>query len=494
MEEKIETAAAAGGPGEKGTGRALLLLLLVPLSFRAALLPLLAVTYDEAAYSWTASRLFAHGGWLDFYGVRDLFFWPPLFNYLAALPVALGIDRLYAVRIVTLIISSGIPPLLYLLVLRAGYGSRAAWLAALFWIVNPWVLRYSVVGEPDVPLLAFVLLAAVLLQRARDDGRVRTAVLSAAALAASIWLKETAIGLAPLFPLLLWRRRTLLLAWILAFLAFLLPVLAPSFLSTPYGLFFELNNPLVRWNGIRLDNVLIGIIRIQGLEPLADARLQFAASLMVAVTLVVSVASAWTAIRRGDFLLRFSAASLLVFIAFFAVFWKKYTWYAITPYAFLVPFLGVYLSRFRRWAWIYLALLILPSAIAVVQFTNRHGEAALLAALRAAESERRDASVVVMPPRLAELLVERSGLAVRVAPVPYGKACEKRPEDCLLDDDYLLGRDRDIRTMLTALFCGKPNPPGDCGRVAGSFLVPARLVGVWEDQWLYRVHAPEASK
>jgi 4-amino-4-deoxy-L-arabinose transferase-like glycosyltransferase len=371
MNDGNETKLAQAGSSGKTTSRALLLLIFLPLAIKAALMPLLAIIYDEAAYAWTANRLVMHGGWMDLYGVRDLFFWPPLFNYIAALPIALGIDRLYAVRIVTLIISSGIPPLFYLLVLRAGYGLRAAWLTALLWIVNPWVLRYSVVGHPDVPLLFFVLLAMMLLQRARDDGRVRTAILSAAALAASIWIKETAIGLAPLFPVFLWRRRTLLVAWSLAFTSLILPLLASSFLSTPYGLFFELNNPAVRWNTISLDNVFMNIIKIQGIEPLAEGRFRFTASLLVAVMLVMSVASAWKEIRRGEFLLRFASASLLIFVLFFAIFWKKCIWYAITTYAFLIPFLGVYLARFRRWAWVYLALLIFPSVVTVVGFTSR---------------------------------------------------------------------------------------------------------------------------
>jgi len=108
-------------PISKAKNLALLFLLLVPLLIKAALMPFMSLIYDEVAYSWTANRLVMHGGWIDIYGVRDLFFWPPLFNYLAAFPIAFGADRLYAVRIITLIISSLIPPLFYLLILHSGY-------------------------------------------------------------------------------------------------------------------------------------------------------------------------------------------------------------------------------------------------------------------------------------------------------------------------------------------------------------------------------------
>jgi len=475
-------------PISKAKNLALLFLLLVPLLIKAALMPFMSLIYDEVAYSWTANRLVMHGGWIDIYGVRDLFFWPPLFNYLAAFPIAFGADRLYAVRIITLIISSLIPPLFYLLILHSGYGLRAAWLTALLWIVNPWVMRYSVVGHPDVPMLTFVLLALLLLQQARNDRYVSKAIISAAALAASIWIKETAIGLVPLFLAFLWCKPRLLVAWSLTFVVLIIPLLAPSFLDSPYGIFLELTGRPFRWGDINLYSVIQNIIKIQGLEQITKGPVRFIVSLVVLITMLLSIISTWTEIRRGRFLLCFCAASLLIFITFFTFFWKKFTYYAITPYAFLVPFIGVYLARFHRWALVYLVLLFILSVPAIIRFSDRREEVAILNALKAVEKEKKSASVAMPTPRIAEYLVEHTNIAVRISPDDW-VACSNKSKNCMLDHDYLLGNDRQIMNILMFFFCGKSFPLASCNYEAiNSILNPERLVGTWGNLRLYRLY------
>ena len=488
------SATAQSAPtGEAGTSRAsaraLAWLFLVPLALKAALVPVFALTYDEAAYARTASRLVATGGWLHV-GNEDLFFWPPLYNYLVAAPIALGVDRLFAARGVTILLSSAIAPLLFLLVSRAGYGRRAAWLAAVLWTINPWALCYSVVGQPETPMLAFVLLALLLLLHAREDGRGRTALLAAAALAGAIALKETALGLAPLFPLFLWRQKRAMVAWCLGFALLLAPLLVPSTMPGVNGLFFEIANPAVRWSTFNLGAVLKNLARIHGLELTSHGPTELAASLLVLGVLTVSLGAAWRRMRAGDPLLRLLALALLLYVAFFAAFWKTYTYYTLMLYVLWLPFVGLCLGARWRWGWLYVAVTGALGLKALVAFADRHAEADLVAALRTVEAEHPHASVVMSMPRKAEYLADRHRIAVRVAPEDWVQ-CRGRFEACFVDCDYLLGEGLALRTMIVAAFCPPDTTGAGCNHAAGRALGERlMLAGTFGDLDLYRLRRP----
>ncbi|MBI5502864.1 MAG: glycosyltransferase family 39 protein [Deltaproteobacteria bacterium] len=451
-------------------GRVVWLLLLVPLAVRALFVPFFALTYDEVSYAWIAQRLADSGGWLGFQGPDDAFFWPPLFPYLAAPWIALGVDRVIAVRLVTVLMSSAIPPLLYLLVQRTGHGAKAALLTALLWVLSPWAFRFSVVGQVETPMLALVLLAVFLLQRARDDGRLRTAVWCAASLGAAVWIKETALGLAPLFPLFLWRVRRQAAAWALVFAALLAPHLVQNFLPHTFGVFFELTNPFASWNHVNPDAVLGNLLRLQGIEPLGPGGFGLAIAVAVAVTFVLAVRELWNDIRRGDALLRFCGLALAVFGVFFALFWKRFVYYALPLHLFLAPFLGIYLARVRVWRWVFLAFVALSFAATLPRFARRGEERSCLQALRVIETQRRGASIGMPLPRLAEYLAERERIAVRVSPKDW-VACLDESSDCLLDHEYLAGSSESLRRAFVGIYCRSTTVYAGCDRAGMNELV-----------------------
>ncbi|MCP4673927.1 MAG: hypothetical protein GY854_00075, partial [Deltaproteobacteria bacterium] len=85
-------------------------LFLLPLVIRLCFVPFFEINYDEASYAETAHRMATQDRWLNDANTKDLFFFPPLFNYLAGLLCFMGLDRLLAVRILSVIFSSGISP------------------------------------------------------------------------------------------------------------------------------------------------------------------------------------------------------------------------------------------------------------------------------------------------------------------------------------------------------------------------------------------------
>ncbi len=467
--------------------RTLLLLFLLPLAVRAVFVPFLGIEYDEAAYAWTAGQL-AHGaGWADL-APRDLFFLPPLCNYLAAGLVALGIDRLIAVRLVTLLLASPIPPLLYLLMRRAGHGERPAVLAALLWAVLPGAFVFSVRGFVETPMLSFVLAAVLLLQRARDDGRPSTAAFAGIALAAAVWTKETALGFAPLFPLFLWRRWRSQAGWAAGFLVPVVPLAIAGAGPGPQGLLFEVTNPFVRWDLVSLDTALQNLLRIHGLDPSAPGRATFALGVAVLGLLAASVVAARGEILERRFLPAFGFAAALLYLVFFALFWKKLPYYLLTVYLFLVFFLAAYLARRMVGAWIYLGLLALLATFGLVQAVRLPAYDDLLAALRTAELQAPGGALLMPHARVADYLVEREGIRLRVVQADR-TSCKMGDAGCLRSADFLLGRSADLAALVSLLYCGTwPPPPGPCvDQARRELLGRLRLLGTWGDLTLQRV-------
>ena len=124
-----------------------------------------AFTYDELAYSATARDLARNGGWFDFSNSGDLFFFPPLFNWLSGVLIIFGVERLLAVRTVTMIFSSAVPVVIYFILRNYGLSVRRALTGPLLWIMMPGVLFYGTVGQVEIPFLFFVLLSILLIQK-----------------------------------------------------------------------------------------------------------------------------------------------------------------------------------------------------------------------------------------------------------------------------------------------------------------------------------------
>jgi 4-amino-4-deoxy-L-arabinose transferase-like glycosyltransferase len=467
--------------------RTVLLLFLLPLAVRAIFVPFLGIEYDEAAYAWTAAQL-AHGaGWADL-APNDLFFYPPLLNYLSAGLVAAGVDRLIAVRLVTLLLASAIPPLLYLLVRRAGHGERPAVLAALLWVVQPTAFVFSVRGFVETPMLAFVLAAVLLLQLARDDGRASSAALAGLALAVAVWTKETALGVAPLFPLFLGRRWRAQAAWAAGFLLPVIPLALAGIGPGPQGLFFEVTNSLVRWDLVSLDTALQNLVRLHGLEPCGPGRISFTLGLVILGVLAAAVLAARKEILARRFLPAFSFAAVVVYLVFFTLFWKKFHYYLLPVYLFLVVFLAVLLARRMIWAWIYLGLLALLAAFGLEYALREPAHGDLAAALRAAELQLPGGTVLMPHARVADYLVERDGLNLRVLPSER-TTCRLRDASCLRTADFLLGSSTDLLALASYVYCGTwPPPVAPCvDQARRELLGRVRLLGDWGDLKLFRV-------
>ena len=115
--------------------------------------------YDEAAYSICARNIADNGGWLNLYNSTDLFFFPPLFNWLGALLIKAGMEQLSAVRAVSMVFSSGIPVMIYLLMSKAGAGFKSSIAASFVWIVLPGSFVYGVTGQAESPFIFFSLLS-----------------------------------------------------------------------------------------------------------------------------------------------------------------------------------------------------------------------------------------------------------------------------------------------------------------------------------------------
>ncbi len=467
--------------------RTVLLLFLVPLAVRACFVPFLALEYDEAAYSWTAAQLARGARWADL-AASDLFFFPPLFNYLAAGLVAAGVERLLAVRLVTLLLASAIPPLLYLIVRRAGQGERAAVVAGLLWAVQPTAFVFSVRGFVETPMLAFVLAAVLLLQLARDEGRPSVAALAGLALAAAVWTKETALGVAPLFPLFLGRRWRSQAAWAAGFLLPVVPLAIAGAGRGPQGLLFEITNPLVRWDLASLDTAVQNLVRLHGLDPCVPGRITFSLGLAVLGVLAASVYEARKELLARRFLPAFSFAAVVLYLVFFALFWKKFHYYLLSVYLFLVFFLAAFLARRMIRAWIYLGLLALLGTTVVAYALREPSWADLEAALRAAESQVPGGTLLLPHARVADYLVERDGVRLRIVQAD-AVHCRLLDAGCLQSADFLLGRSGQVASLLSLLYCGTWLPPPD-GCLDHAFRDLAgriRPLGVWGDFRLYRV-------
>jgi len=140
--------------------------------------------------------------------------WPPLQYYLIAIALLVGKDPVLAPIVLSMILSSATAVALYALVRREWEEVPALFVAGA-WMFYPVSLHYSVMAVSENSFVFLVALSMLELSKARDnDGGLR------AALWAGLWL--TLAGairfegwvLIPLFGLLLWKKRTLLFAFL----------------------------------------------------------------------------------------------------------------------------------------------------------------------------------------------------------------------------------------------------------------------------------------
>ena len=277
-------------------------------------------------------------------------------------------------------------------------------------------------------------------------------------------IKETALLATPLFPLFLRSTRRQAVAWTLTFGLFLVPHAVQAFQPHAFGILSEVTTPVAHWNRVNADAVLGNLLRLQGVEPLGPRGFGLAIAVALAVTLVLAIRALWGDLRKGDFLLRFSGLALVLFAAFFAVFWKRFVYYALPLHLFLAPFLGIYLARLRIGRWVFLGVVALSFVATLPRFADRSEERMCVRALRVVESRRRGASIAMPLPRVAEYLAENEGLAVRISPRDW-VACLDEPTECLFGGDFVAGSSEALQRALVGAFC-RPASGRGCDREA----------------------------
>ena len=176
------------------------------------------IFYDETAYSYTIANIVKNHSWLHLYNSSDLFFFPPLFNYIASIFVIIGMDRLYAVRLVSILLSSGIPPILFL-IMKKQYSNKVALITAFLWLFLPYAFLFGILGMVESSMIFFLILSIYFLFTKQENKK--HIFLSALFFAASIWIKETPIGLIPLFFIFVFLKKERILSCFFSLFLFL---------------------------------------------------------------------------------------------------------------------------------------------------------------------------------------------------------------------------------------------------------------------------------
>lgn len=406
------------------------------------------ISYDEAAYSATARRLATEGGWLRLYGSGDLFFFPPLFNYLSGAIIMLGVERLAAVRLVAVLAGAGVNTLFFLL-MRRHIGVRAAWIAVLWAFFMPIKASYSAVGQVELPMLCAVLAACYIAFSDIDD-RWR-AVWTAVLLGAGVWIKETAIGFIPLF-IIVWimrgERRLAVRAGLLLFFL-LAPLFAQSFFPHSYDLFYEVTTPFIRFSGLQPDMMLMNLLRQFAIDP---GRL-FGFGWAIAAAFAVLTALSFTGLTRksvlADPFLSFSILGVILWSAFFLYFPRKFDYYLIPLSMLLLVFVARFLAKRAVFAKVATGAMAVLSLWALWGFVSFRDEtAALRDILARAADEMPGARVAMTLPRSGEYIVERDGMPLTIVELQR-YSCVETAQGCFRGSDYFV----EHVDWLKILFC-----------------------------------------
>ena len=438
--------------------RTALILFVAALVLHGICIPFMNIPYDESAYAWTAQNLAVNGGWFNLYGSNDLFFFPPLFNYIAALLIKLGVDRLYAVRIVTTLFSSGIPPLMYLLAVRSGLTLRAGLIAAALWFILPWGWHLSVVGMVETPWICLLLLAAYFLQGTLATGARRDLILSALAFGAALWVKETALGALPLFLFALRRDRRGMMIWSGLFALLFLPLFIQTLLPHQYDLFYEVTTPLLLWNNLSLDAIVRNWGLIYGATHFPRPGWVESFTLFTLVVAALGFIAMPRAEWRDRFILRFAAGFLIIFVPFFMAFPKKFPYYLLPVQLFLSFFVARYLAEKPRLAVVYGLIMLTFATPAFLRLADRSDEAAFREAFALVEQEKPGARIGITLPRKAEYIAEKGGQRPNLQPIEW-MYCAGKGDECLFKNDYIMSD----TMFLMMIYCRHwPMSPENC--------------------------------
>lgn len=408
-----------------------------------------AFTYDELAYSATAANLAENGGWLNLFNSEDLFFFPPLFNWLSGLLIICGIERVIAVRTVTMIFSSGIPVLIYILSRNFDLTPRRALIGPIFWTLMPGIIFFSTVGQVETPFLFFVLLSALFFQK---EQTVKNLILSALFLSCGIWIKETAIGFAPAFFLVLALEKDFkkLLQWTGSFILLCSPLFIRSFLSH-YGLFYELSNDIIIWGNIDVLSPFENILGLIGFSTFNPNLFLLVSILCLIAVIGVNI---YVFFRESHRTTRFMVLSNLIFLIFFSVFPKQFDYYLLGVVLFTVILTVVAFSK-QKIVMIVLAIFLTTLSVSGLEQRTEKWDTYLEVVKMLSKIAENDPGVTIGTPfpETVRYIAEKNQLDIKAANLPFTgphkKICEQRKDKCITDYDYFLTDD----LFFLVLFC-----------------------------------------
>ncbi|MCP4600329.1 MAG: phospholipid carrier-dependent glycosyltransferase [Proteobacteria bacterium] len=373
------------------------------------------------SYAKTAYRLASLDQWFSTINTSDLFFFPPLFNYLAGLLCLLEIDRLVAVRLISTVFSSGISPLLFFLMRRFNYSRRASFLAATLFIIAPNSFYFSVTGLVEMTMIFFIVLSLFLFCRSLNpSGKLRSRsqfelLFSASTLGLAVWTKETPLGLIPVYLILLRSDKKLLLKWLSVFLVTISPLVLYSLFSRRYNLLSEIpfgQFDIRNWNA---DIILRRLVKIVGGDLTIFKSFGLVLFQLFAYLLIRSFVSLTRDQIRRDVLLRFNLLSLAIYVVFFVAFKKKFEHHSLLIFLFCLPPLALYLDRssiFVRYTCV--GLISLSLAYSSLNRCSTIAEKNYLVALQKIEDSTSGAQVYMPMPNIAEYLYQKRKLKLSI--------------------------------------------------------------------------------
>jgi len=407
------------------------------------------------AYSVTAQNIVQNGSWLNIYNSPDLFFFPPLFNWLSAFFILLGFEQIVAVRTVSMLISSGIPVIIYLMMKENGFSNIRSILASFLWTVLPGSIYYSVAGQVETAFLFFILLSSYFIQPKKRS--VRNIIISALCFSAAVWIKETALGFSLVFAIMFLLEKDLKKLMVWGFFTFILclPLFIQSFIPNEYDLFFELNNDLINWGMISFVKPFENIAVLSGLFS-SDKLFMTIFVVLTVVFIFISSAAAYRK-NSGSFIVRFSIISNLVFIPFFIIFPKKFEYYLLPVLLFSVVTFAISLKE-KKEIFLLIAFLAVLGSFNGLKWRsfirNYYDETLNFITLIA--NENPGATIGTPTPHMAVYVKEKHNLNVRVVPLDFFSGydpqnCRKKEDRCILENDYFLSDDE----FFSVLFCNK---------------------------------------
>lgn len=428
---------------------------LFSLILKLVLYDFIALTYDEVAYSITAKEIVQNGGWLNLYNSNNLFFFPPLFNWLSAILIMVGFEQIAAVRTVSMVLSSGIPLLIYLIMTDGGFSKKKSFFASLLWTIIPGSLFYSIAGQVETAFLFFILMSAYFIQPEKRS--VKNLIISALFFSLAVWIKETALGFSLVFAavILIDKEVKKLLIWGASVFVICLPLFIQSFIPNEYDLFFELSNDLINWGMISFLKPFENIAVLAGFHFSYGWMMTLTSVFVICMITFVS-AMTFKSFRK-TFIVRFSLFSNLVFIPFFIIFPKKFEYYLLPVLLFSMILFVISLKE-KKEIFLLIFIVALFASVNGLQWRsfirNYYDETVDL--LTIAADEKPGSTIGTPTPHMAIYAKEKHNLNVEIVPLDFfsgydPEKCRTKEDRCILKNDYFLSDDE----FFAVLFCNK---------------------------------------